>query len=250
MCGRVVRVNWDYAAEFGVEDEVEDEAYDRFQIPERWNIAPTQEDIFIRAAPKEEDVLGPDQSGVILRASDAGRRHFIASYWGLVPRWARDRSGASKMINARAESLMERSSFRNLVGTHRCVIPVSGFYEWTPGSGKRKDPFHFHRTDGRPLALAGLWTVWQDKHLREEVTTHTIITCAANETMAPYHHRMPVILAGDALDLWLDPTFTDPGAVLPVLVPAPDDLLVADRVSVLVNDTRNDSPQLLLPFDE
>jgi len=248
MCGRVVRVNLDYATEFGVDDE--DEMADRLHIPERWNIAPTQEDVFIRAEPKPDEVLEPDQRGVIVRTSAVGSRHFVPSYWGLVPRWAKDRSGASKMINARAESLMERSSFRNLVGGHRCVIPVSGFYEWTPGSGKQKDPFHFHRADGRPLALAGLWTVWRDQQHREEVTTHTIITCAANETMAPYHHRMPVILAEDALDLWLDPTLTDPGAVLPVLVPAPDDLLVADRVSRLVNDTRNDSPQLLLPFEE
>jgi putative SOS response-associated peptidase YedK len=171
----------------------------------------------------------------------------VASVWGLIPRWAKDRSMASKTFNARAETLAERPTFRPLIGTHRCVIPVSGFYEWQ-GRGKGKTPLYIHRAGGGPLALAGLWAEWEDPESGEPVTSHTVITCAANDFMQPIHDRMPVILSGETLNEWLDPAIDRPADVLPLLVPAPDDLLTAYAVAPLVNNVRNDSPELIRPI--
>ncbi|MGD9891647.1 MAG: SOS response-associated peptidase, partial [Dehalococcoidia bacterium] len=198
--------------------------------------APTAADIE-ELEPGEQDRIVPQ-----------GTRQAVPSVWGLIPGWARDRTMAGKTFNARSETLMEKPSFRGLVARHRCIIPVSGFYEWS-GTGKSKQPRYFHRADGRPLALAGLWTTWRDPTTGEAVTSHTIITTQANGMIAAYHQRMPVVLDDAGVALWLDPTVTDPGVVLPLLAPAPDDLLTAHRVSDEVNNARNDGPQLILPLD-
>jgi len=221
MCGRLVRdADLDFAR-FGVREIQEKRiAYRSF------NIAPTVEDVIVRAEPE-------------------GRRA-VPSRWGLIPSWAKDRAIASKTFNARAETIMERPAFRSLVARHRCVIPASGFYEWQSAS-KGKRPIYIRRADGEPLALAGLWAEWTDAATGERVTSHTIITTAANATMAPFHQRMPVVLDGAGLDLWLDPAVTDPAAVLSLLVPCPDDVLVVYPVSPLVNNVRNDGPELIAP---
>ena len=241
MCGRIARDRDRYADEFGFVEVRDTRA--RVRLPARFNIAPTQLDVLVRptSAPGERDQ--------IVRPA-AGGREAVPSSWGLIPSWSKDRAIASKTFNARSESLLERASFRSLVGTHRCIIPASGFYEWTSGGkGKGKQPLYLHRRDGHPLALAGLWTTWTDPESGELVTSHTVITTAANAMMRPYHHRMPVLLSGEALDVWLDPTVTDPAAVLPLLVPAPEETLVARRVAPLVNDVRNEGEQLILPLD-
>ena len=100
------------------------------------------------------------------------------------------------------------------------------------------------------MALAGLWTVWHDPTTGDDVTSHTVITCAANDFMAPIHTRMPVILDDDGLAAWLDPAVQDAGAVLPLLVPCADDLLTADPVAPLVNNLRNDGPELIAPVEQ
>jgi putative SOS response-associated peptidase YedK len=194
---------------------------------ERYNIAPTQLDVFVR--PRNED------------------RELVASRWGLVPRWAKDRSIASKTFNARAETLHERASFKNLIASHRCIVPISGFYEWQR-EGKKRQPLYIHRADEEPIALAGLWTEWPDPESGELLTTHTVITCAPNAAIAPIHNRMPVILDGDGLDAWLDPGIEKPADVLPLLVPCPDDLLSAYPVATLVNSARNEGPALIQPL--
>jgi putative SOS response-associated peptidase YedK len=114
--------------------------------------------------------------------------------------------------------------------------------------GKQKVPTYIHRADGRPLALAGLWTEWTDPASGELLTTHTVITCAPNATMAPIHNRMPVVLDGAGLDAWLDPGVEQSADVLPLLVPCADDLLSAYPVSTLVNSARNDGPELIQPL--
>jgi putative SOS response-associated peptidase YedK len=216
MCGRTARQWWtDYYDLYGVEE------FSETAITPRFNIAPTQSDFMIRA----ED----------------GTRRLVASRWGLVPTWAKDRSIASKMFNARAETLVEKPAFRSLVARHRCIIPISGFYEWKR-EGTKKQPLYIHAADGHSLALAGLWTTWTDPEREEPITSHTVITCAPNGFMEAIHNRMPVILDREGVDLWLDAETVQPADVLGVLGPCPVDVLTAYPVSTLVNNVRNQGP--------
>jgi putative SOS response-associated peptidase YedK len=224
MCGRIVRDRIDdYREHFGLVELSET------RIRPRFNIAPTQMDLIIRT---HED-----------------GRHLEDSRWGLIPVWAKNRSIGSRMFNARAETLLEKTAFRGLVKSHRCVIPASGFYEWqrTPTG---KVPLYIYRADGSPIALAGLHASWRDSVTEEWVTSHTIVTCAPNEFMTPIHNRMPVVLGSDAQAIWLDPAAADPADVLPLLTPCPDDWLTCHPVSRLVNSVRNDSPGLVEPVSQ
>jgi putative SOS response-associated peptidase YedK len=222
MCGRLQRdADLDYAY-YGVreiqETRVEWRSFGGF------NIAPTSEDLHIRTEPDG--------------------RELVASTWGIIPRWAKDRSFGSKAFNARAEGLMERPAFKGLVARHRCVIPATGFYEWRK-DGSRKTPLYIHRADGDPLALAGLWTTWTDPRSKEMVTSHTIITCGPNHMMEAIHNRMPVVLDREGMDEWLDAETVDPAAVLGLLAPCAEDVLAAYEVSTAVNNVRNDGPELI-----
>jgi putative SOS response-associated peptidase YedK len=226
MCGRIARERDDDYRLFGV-DELVDLRPD-IVLPFSWNIGPGQMDGFIR---------------------DTGDgRAIVASRWGLVPRWAKERTASNKLFNARSETVLEKPSFRPLVSSHRCVIPASGFYEWhAQGKGKAKQPLYIHRTDGQPLGLAGLWTTWTDPENDEVLTSHTVLTCEPNDFMAPIHNRMPVILEGDALDEWLDADERTAVDVVAVLRPCANDLLTAYPVSTLVNNVRHDGPELIAP---
>ena len=223
MCGRLVRDRDFDAARFGFHEVSET------RITPRFNIAPTQLDLFVRV-------------------EDGGRR-LVESRWGLIPSWAKDRSVGSKMFNARAETLPERPAYRNLVARHRCVIPASGFYEWH-STGTGKQPLYIHPANGSPLVLAGLWTVWQNPESGEPVTSHTIITCAPNDFMASIHNRMPVILDDEAMSRWLDPELSAAGDVLALLQPCPEDMLAAYPVAPLVNSVRNDGPEMIQPLSD
>jgi putative SOS response-associated peptidase YedK len=221
VCGRIVRANGD-----GYGDAFELAEISEHRITPRFNIAPTQLDLMIR---------------------DTGDgRVLVESRWGLIPPWAKDRTVGGRMFNARAETLAERPAFRGLIARHRCIVPASGFYEWRQGP-RGKTPLYIHRADGKPLALAGLWTVWQDPEGGGPVTSHTIITCPPNRFMAAIHDRMPVVLDGDALHAWLDPTSTELGSVLALLGPCPEDLLDAYAVAPLVNNVRAEGPELIRP---
>jgi putative SOS response-associated peptidase YedK len=224
VCGRIARERaLDYQV-FGV-DEVSETRVP--VLPVRWNIGPGQMDGFIRDT----------ESG----------REVVPSHWGLVPRWAKSPKDGSKMFNARSETVLERPAFRTLVAGHRCVIPASGFYEWHQ-QGKQKQPLYIHRADDQPLGLAGLWTTWTDPDTGEVLTSHTIMTCEPNDFMRQYHNRMPVILEGDALEEWLAADERTSADVVPLLQPCPDDLLTAYPVSTLVNNIRNDGPELIEPI--
>lgn len=226
MCGRLVRDEHFDPAQLGFA------GFSETAFAPRYNIAPTQ-----------LDLLG--------RVEDDGHRRLMPSFWGLIPSWAKERAIGGKLFNARAETLTERPAFRALIARHRCIVPASGFYEWRadPAGQRGKQPLYIHRADGKPLALAGLWTVWQDPEQGgKSVTSHTIITCAPNRFMAPIHTRMPVVLDGEALAAWLDPLLTRAADLLPLLGPCPDDLLTAYPVAPLVNNVRNDGPELIAPL--
>ena len=178
---------------------------------------------------------------------DGSTRHLDAFHWGLVPRWAKDPKVGSRMINARAETLMTKGAFKPAFQKRRCIIPVTGFYEWQKRPGvKAKQPFFIHRPDGEPYAFAGLWEVWRGPEKDQEpLRSCTIITTTPNDPMAAIHDRMPVILPREAWDTWLDRDNEDLELLGKLLVPAPPHLITMHPVSTEVNNVRNDGPQLV-----
>ncbi len=167
-------------------------------------------------------------------------------HWGLVPKWAKDKTKAAGMINARCETLAEKPSFRNLIARQRCVIPMQGFYEWSVLNSDRGKPtkqaHYVSRADGEVMTVAGLWSSWIDPIQKQDDTaiksvfkTCTIITTDANDALRPIHHRMPVILERDAVAQWLDPADLSP---LGLLVPAGNDV-VCHEVTTRLQRTRN-----------
>jgi putative SOS response-associated peptidase YedK len=165
--------------------------------------------------------------------------------WGLIPSWAKDVSMAAQLINARAETLAEKPSFRSAYKYRRCLIPADGFYEWLK-EGKTKRPQYIYRRDRALFAFAGLWERWQSPD-GSEILSATIITTEPNATVAPLHHRMAVILDPADYAAWLD-TSTKPAVLQAMLRPAPDDLLTYHEVSPLVNDARADVPEMIEPY--
>jgi putative SOS response-associated peptidase YedK len=161
----------------------------------------------------------------------------------LVNRWARDNSRASQCINARAETLEERPTFREAFQQRRCVVPGDGFYEWSGPKGKRQ-PLWIHPGAGGLLLFAGLYESWYPEKDRPELT-FTIVTCAANALIAPIHDRMPVVLDERAAEDWMNPRERDPVSLKRLLVPAPRDVLVMRPASPLVNSVKNEGPALL-----
>jgi putative SOS response-associated peptidase YedK len=157
--------------------------------------------------------------------------------WGLIPSWAKDAKIANKLSNARSEGIETKPSYKNALKKRRCLILIDGFYEWKR-EGKTKTPFFFHRTDGKPLALAGLWEQWTTPE-GSELRTCSIITTSANALMSTMHDRMPVILQPDQFNTWLKPGAVVPEEVLPLLVPT-DGSLACYPVSTLVNNAKND----------
>lgn len=193
--------------------------------------------------------LAPTQSAPVLRLDAEGQRALSMLRWGLIPSWAKDATIGAKLINARADTVATKPSFRAAFRQRRCLVPVDGFYEWqeVPGS-KAKQPYLICRAgsgpgrDGSTFVFAGLWERWVDGS--QPVETFTIITTDANATLAPIHHRMPVVIAPGDFAAWLDHQNKDAEALLR---PAPDDLLQAIPVSTRVNSVRNDDAGLVEP---
>jgi putative SOS response-associated peptidase YedK len=199
-------------------------------IGPRWNVAPT-DDVYV--------VL-----------TDGGVRRLAPLHWGLVPAWATSPAIGNKMINARAESLADKTAFNRAFRTRRAIVPADGFYEWrkVPGQ-KARQPFFVHRADGEPLAFAGLWEEWRgaERGGGPRLRSATIVTTTANATMAPIHDRMPVILPPSTWDEWLDPGTHDLDALGRFLVPAPPQLLALHPVAPDVGNVRNQGPHLAAP---
>lgn len=176
------------------------------------------------------------------------RPHFSQAHFGLIPSWSKDRSRAASMNNARSETITAKPSFRNLYRSSRCLIPITGFYEWQPISGsKTKQPWYIHRADAQPLMLAGIWDTWLDpEHGHSEVDTFSIITTKANSFMADIHHRMPVIVEPESIRTWFDRT-AEPRQLEQLLTSSPAGIVTGHRVSKRVNTTTNNDPSLIEP---
>jgi len=188
--------------------------------------------------------IAPTQEAPVIRIEDGGRALALLR-WGLIPSWAKDRSMAAKMINARAESVAEKPAFRAAFGKQRCLVPADGFYEWRTENGA-KQPFRIGMKGGGAFAFAGLWESWTDPEAGgEALETFTILTTTANPKLAPIHPRMPVIVPAVNHAGWLDPD-ADPTAI--PLGAYPVEPMAFYRVGTRVNAVRNDDPACIAPL--
>jgi putative SOS response-associated peptidase YedK len=164
--------------------------------------------------------------------------------WGLIPSWAKDPAIGNRLINARAETLAEKPSFCDAFAKRRCLVVADGFFEWRP-AGKRKMPVYIFLKAKKPFGIAGLYETWKSPG-GNELRTCTIITTDANDLVRPLHDRMPVILPEDVADRWLDPAESRL-MLQSFLKPYPADEMAAYDVSPVVNNTRHDAPDCILP---
>ena len=170
--------------------------------------------------------------------------------WGLIPSWAKDPKIGNRMINARAETLAEKPSFRTPYKRRRCLILSDGFYEWKSEAGsKSKTPFYVQLKSEKPFAFAGLWEAWYPRPDDDPLLSCTIITTSPNPLMETIHRRMPVILEPDTYNLWLDPSEQSPKQLDGLLKPYPAEEMMAYPVSRLVNRPSNDSPDCIAPAE-
>lgn len=218
MCGR-------FSLTVGDRDIAEEwDVHVPFDIPPRYNIAPTQPVV------------------VLL---DDGERRVDQFQWGLVPFWAKAPKIGNRMINARAETLFEKPAYRAAAKRRRCLVLADGFYEWQTTEGGPKVPHYVRLKSGRPFGFAGIWEHWEGA--QGELLTCSIVTTEPNELMKPIHNRMPVIVRKDLEEAWLDTGLQDPDDLQSVLRPFPDDELEAYPVSTLVNKPDNDRPECIRP---
>ncbi len=207
--------------------------------------------------------IGPMQAAAVIRTNpNTGDRALDLLDWGLVPHWAKDAKGAAKLINARAEGVAEKPSFRSAFAKRRCLVVNDGFYEWQalPGGGKQPwfirpaDPRFNPRSDSGPYTFAGLWEGWKDPETGLWRKTFTILTTAAPPALAHLHARMPVFIAPDQAALWLGEaersTSTSPADLLALLPCPPNRRFEAWRVGPAVGAIRNDDPSLMDPLAE
>lgn len=227
MCGRFTReFTWRE-----VHDFLDVRWPGELEIAPSWNVAPTQ------VAP-------------VCRVGRDGERELALMKWGLVPFWADDPSIGSRLINARAEGIEAKPAYRAAFKSRRCVVPVSGFYEWKksggPARGGRpaKQPYYITPAEGGIMVLAGLWEVWDQGD--GPLETFTIITTTPNEMVAELHDRMPVVLQPEDAGAWLRPE-TGREEALALLKPAPEGTLECRPVSTRVNSPKNDGRELIEP---
>jgi putative SOS response-associated peptidase YedK len=225
VCGRYAnsRHDGDLLRDFAVASVVDP------PLEPSWNVAPTQ------------------NARVILErmVNDRPDRQLRTLRWGLVPSWAKDLRIGSKLVNARSETVTEKSAFKTAASRRRCLIPADCYYEWMV-TGEGKVPIYLHG-DGA-LGFAGLYEIRPDIEDPDRwLWTYTILTCTTQDALGHIHDRSPVVLPADLRSAWLDPGMTDPATVRELLAAVPSPLLETYEVSTEVNSARNDGPQLIEP---
>ena len=197
-----------------------------------WNVAPTDQVLGVRDRP---DPDGGDPT-----------RLLMSFRWGLIPWWSKDAKGASRLINARNETVATKASFREAFKERRIIVPADGFYEWHRAGGK-KQPHFFARADGAPMAFAGLAERWRDKSKPDTplIRSCSIITAPGGDDMHDIHDRMPVILDPATFDLWLDPANEDVEELRALLRPPPAGTVVHHRVDPRVGNVANNDAELI-----
>jgi putative SOS response-associated peptidase YedK len=219
MCGRFVITSSPEALRrlFGYADQP--------NMPARYNIAPTQP--------------------VPVVFAERGARRFMLMRWGFLPSWVKDPRKFGLVINARAESVIEKPAFKNAIRRRRCLIPADGYYEWHDFGG-RKRPLFVYPANGGPIAFAALWETWTGPN-GEEVDTVAIVTTAASRDLAAFHPRMPVTIAPDAFKFWLDCDNVEAIAATSMLIAPPVGTFAWHEVSTAVNRVANDDSRLIEP---
>lgn len=197
------------------------------RVIQRYNLAPTE--------------VVP----AVVRDRESGQNELREFKWGLVPSWAKDSSGATKMINARGETMFEKPAFKFAARKHRCILPASGFFEWRTERGK-KQPYHFRLKGGKPMALAGLWERWHNPS-GEPLLTCAIVTTEPNEAVEPFHNRMPVIIRDEDMEAWLDSEREEPRDLLPIIEPYPADEMDCFAVTKKMSRAGYEGPECVEP---
>ncbi len=187
--------------------------------------------------------IAPSQEILAIRADATGGREWAELRWGLIPPWTKDPKAFRPFINARSETAASKPSFRRAFAKRRCLVPASGFYEWQGKRGDKK-PFLFRRADVSLFAIAGIFENWRGEG-GEIVESVALLTTAANVSVRPIHDRMPVILSADQWPVWLDPEIREAGPLEDFLVPGPESDLEVTAVSARVNNPRFDAPECL-----
>jgi putative SOS response-associated peptidase YedK len=268
MCGRFVsaRKRLELLEEFAVERDrvVEDRNPD-------YNVAPTKRiyavlDRSERAEHSDRPEKGGGTAGGDTAGGTAGGgtadgdkplRELRLVRWGLVPSWAKESKGGASLINARAETVAVKPSFRSAFKNRRCIIPADGYYEWQTGADKKvKQPFYIYRTDKGILCFAGIYELWRDgsvppDHEDAWLWTASIITTDATDEIGRIHDRTPMVLAPESWEDWLDPANNDRELLLAMMQPATSSGsggLTSHPVSTAVNSVRNNGPDLIDPL--
>lgn len=239
MCGR-------YASSRKPEDLVEEFEIRGGEVPALeadWNVAPTKPVYAVVERPATEDRPEPE-------------RQLRVVTWGLVPFWAKDPSVGSRMINARVETVAEKPAYRRAFERRRAILPADGYYEWyatdqkTKAGKPLKQPFYIHPADGSVMAMAGLYEIWRDPTRDDDdplrfTWTCTVLTTSAEDAVGHIHDRMPLLVERERYAAWLDPTGKHvPDDPRELLVPAAPGRLEAYPVSTMVNNVRNNGPEL------
>jgi putative SOS response-associated peptidase YedK len=245
MCGR-------YASSRKPEDLVEEFEIDKVEVKETlapdYNVAPTKQ-VYAVLQRSTSSGDADDEEG-------RTERQLRTVRWGLVPFWAKDPAIGNKMINARMETVHEKPAFRRPFASRRCLLPADGYFEWyatqqkTKAGKPLKQPFFIHPADGGVLAMAGLYEIWRDPTRAEDDPlrfswTCTVLTTTAEDAVGHIHDRMPLLVEPGRYAAWLDPGTSDPDQLKKLLVPAAPGRLEAYPVSTLVNNVRNNGPELL-----
>ena len=202
-------------------------------FPPRYNVAPTQPIPVVAAQPHSGGAL----------------RHFTLMRWGFLPGFVKDPKKFPLIINARAETILDKPSFRAAVKRRRCLVIADGFYEWRRGPGPAKTPFLIRRVNGEPMGFAGLYETWSDAS-GGEIDTACIVTTSANHLMAQIHDRMPAIVARADHSRWLDNDGVEPGEAMALARPAAEEALELVEIGAAVNKAANDGPALQAPLAE
>lgn len=221
MCGRFIRTTpiERYSALFSAPSSVE--------LKASYNIAPSSQILLARNNAK-------------------GGRELVALKWGLVPSWSREPKTEYSTINARAETIDEKPTFKSAFKSRRCLIASDGFIEWQKNSDGTKQPHFISLVDSKPFAFAGIWERWELEG--QWLESCSIIVTQANELMKPIHDRMPVILSPDYYDAWMNGKETNTSNLKSLLVPYPSDRMKAYPISTLINSPRNNHSDLMLPL--
>ena len=189
--------------------------------------------------------IPPSTKVLVARNTPEGGRELAALKWGLVPAWSDEPKTEYSTINARAETVAQKPTFRSAFRHRRCLIATDGFYEWHPQPDGHKQPYFIYLKDHAPFAFAGIWEHWERDG--KTLDSCSIIVTAANSLMHPIHERMPVILPPERYDHWMDPSVNEPETLLPLLSPYPADQMAMYKVKTTVNSPRNEGPDLIEP---